>query len=380
MRRLLPAIALLLLPFGGAARASTDSPAVAILPFENLTVAPEAPASVAQGVAAALAAKGWKVVAGAPVESALDGARVRYLDSIASAIRPKLAESLDAPVLALGSVYAWETGADPRVAFTVTLVGADGRVLFADLVSMRGEDAEGLFQTGRPFTLDEVAAEAIARMAKRLPKPGAAPERPSARSLPVHLPAPRTFRSSSLADGSRHRVVVLPFANAGPHEAARIVSEMFVRRLSASTLFDAVSPADLRAAFVAERIHDLTDPADRLRLGKRLGTTLFLTGTIYEFRESYQASAGTPRLEMEATLTDAASGEILWTSYASRLGTQYRGLLQLGEIYGIVGVADQSISEMIRAAEKARPVPSRRAAAPGPAAPPKASGEEGKAR
>lgn len=376
MRRLSLVLALLALPPGRAARASAN-PAVAVLPFENLTIDAGAPAKVAQGVAAALAKKGWKVVDGAPVEQALDAARVRYLDSIDSAARPKLTESLGVSTLALGSVYAWDSGADPRIGFAVTLVRSDGSVLFSDLVSMRGEDAEALFQSGRPFTLDEVAAEAIERIAKRLPRAGAAPEPPATRSLPLHLSPPRTFRSASLGEGARHRVVVLPFANAGPHEAARIVAELFARRLAASRLFDVVPPAELRAAFVAEKIHDPSDPAERVRLGKRLGTTLFLTGTIYEFREARHASADTPRLEMEASLTDASTGEILWTSYASRLGTAYRGLLQLGEIHAIVGLADQSVSEMIRAAEKARPVAVVAKAA---TAPPKASDKEGNAR
>ena len=118
-----------------------------------------------------------------------------------------------------------------------------------------------------------------------------------------------------------------------------------------------------------------------LRLGKRLGTTLYLAGTIYEFREAVQAASDTPHLEMEVRLTDAATGEILWTSYASRLGTQYRGLLQLGEIHGIVRLADQSVSEMIHAAEKARPTPSTLHAGESRApAVPKPPGEEGKTR
>lgn len=379
MRRFL-LLALLTLPFARIARASASPGSVALLPFENLTVSPEAPSRVSRGIAEALTKRGWKVVAGAPVEEGLDAARVRYLDAIDSETRSKLATTLGTPAFVLGSVYAWEAGADPRVAFAVMFLGSDGTVLFSDLVSLRGEDAEGLFESGRPFTLDEVAAEAIRRLAKRLPRPGASPETLPSGALPVHLAAPRTFRAASLASGSRHRVIVLPFANAGPHEAARIVAELFARRLAASTLFDVVPPADLRVAFVAEKIHDLSDPAERIRLGKRLGTTLFLTGTIYEFGEAYNAASGTPHLEMEATLTDAATGEVVWTSYSSRLGTQYRGLLQLGEIHGIVGLADQSIAEMIRAAEKAHPVPTLKAAAPASSVPPKVSDEKGRTR
>ena len=365
------------------APAATPENAVALLPFENLTNFSEAPSRIARGISAALAKKGWRVVEGAPVEAALDQARVRYIDSLESGVRPKVAEALGTSVLAFGSVFAFDQAADPRVAFAVRLVTGDGRVLFSDLVSLREEDAEGIFEFGKPVPLDELAAEAMGRIGKRLPRPGTAASRPASRALPVHLPAPRTVRSASLSDGARHRVVVLPFANAGPHEAARIVAELFGRRLAASSLLDVVDPADLRAAVVAEKIHDLSDPAERIRLGKRIGTSLYLTGTIYEFRESHQASSDTPHLEMEVRLTDAATGEILWTSYASRLGTDYRGLLQLGEITGIVGLADQSAAEMIRSVEKARPVAAtRQATAPTPASPavPDVPEEKGKTR
>ncbi|HWC64697.1 MAG TPA: hypothetical protein VG777_01340, partial [Thermoanaerobaculia bacterium] len=83
MRRRLLAFAALPILVGGIARAA--NPAVAILPFENLTGDPGAPARVARGVAAALAKRGCKIVDGAPVEEALDAARLRYVDAIDSA-------------------------------------------------------------------------------------------------------------------------------------------------------------------------------------------------------------------------------------------------------------------------------------------------------
>jgi hypothetical protein len=45
----------------------------------------------------------------------------------------------------------------------------------------------------------------------------------------------------------------------------------------------------------------------------------------------------------------------VWTSYAQRQGTDYRGLLQLGAITNIAGLVDQVSYEMVHAAEKARP-------------------------
>jgi len=171
----------------------------------------------------------------------------------------------------------------------------------------------------------------------------------------LHVAPVRTYRSAGLAAGKRYRIAVLPFANAGPHDAARIVAELFARRLAGSTLFEPVDPADLRAAVVSEKIRDLSDPAELARLGRRLGTALFLKGTIYAFVEPAQASSESPRLEMETTLDDVAGGEVAWTSYASRRGTDYRGLLELGAITNVVGLADQAVAEMIHAAEKTAP-------------------------
>jgi len=348
----LPLAALAVLGSSGAA---APAPTVALLPFENLSASSGAPAELSPLVAAGLRAKGWTVVEGPAIESALDAARVRYVDSLGPAARTQIAATAAASALALGAVYAFDEGADPRVSVALRLVSADGRVLFSDLVALRGADGRGLFESDRVVTRGELSREAARRLCRRLPSPGAPAVSPGNRARPLHAARVRTFRAAALDRGSRHRVAILPFANAGPHEAARIVAEILARRLASSALFDPVEPADFRAAIIEEKIRDLSDPAALSRLGARLGTPLFLTGTIYEFAEPAQALSGTPRLEMEATLTDVSTGRVVWTSYASRRGTDYRGLLELGAITSVIGLADQSAAEMVRAAEKAAP-------------------------
>lgn len=344
----------ILLVCASLAAATARGESVALLPLENLSASPEAASRLGSLIASRLSKKGWTVVSGEPVETVLDQLRVRYLDSLTSADRARLASALGGPVLALGTVYAYDATVDPRVALGFRLISADGRVRFSDLIAMRSEDAEGVFDFDTARTREEIAGIAVDRLLERLPAPGAAAAELRRRGVPVHLSAPRTYRSIALADGPRHRIAILPFASAGPHEAARIVAELLARRLSASKLFEVVEPADFRSAFVDEKIHDLSDPAEIRRLGKRLGTTLFLKGTIYEFSEPSQASSGSPRLELAAALTDYATNEIVWTSFVSRRGTDYRGLLQLGSITSVVGLADQAAAEMISSVEGAR--------------------------
>ena len=55
------------------------------------------------------------------------------------------------------------------------------------------------------------------------------------------------------------------------------------------------------------------------------------------------------------TLTDVASGAVVWMSYAQRQGTDYSGFLALGAITNITGLVDQASYEMVHAAEKTKP-------------------------
>src|SRR5690349_10209860 len=117
--RILPIAAVFLLARSGA---GTPSAAVALLPFENLSAAPEAASVFSSLVASGIRSRGWTLIDGAAVETALDASRVRYLDSIATDVRPKLAAAMNAPVLAQGAVYAFDAGPDPRVALALRLV------------------------------------------------------------------------------------------------------------------------------------------------------------------------------------------------------------------------------------------------------------------
>ena len=192
---------------------------------------------------------------------------------------------------------------------------------------------------------------------------------------PFARPRAVTYRSPDFPATTPIHVCVVPFANdSRVRGAPRLVAELLTRRLEASDGFDAVEPGDFRAALLAERVPSLErlDP-DRLRaVGARLGTPLFVRGTVWRWREG--ASGGgavAPEVELELELVDVSAGRVLWAAHLARKGTDYAGLLLRGSIRSAAVLADQMLAEMIDAVLAARSPDhaGHSASAPAPAAP-----------
>jgi hypothetical protein len=362
MRRLLSILA-----FGAVAAAGTEAATtVAMLPLENLSGIDGAREELAAPLAAALEAKGYAVVRGDAVEEILEAERIRHLDSLTPAARQMLCRRLGAQGLVLGSVDVFLEGAVPVVALQARLVGEDGGITWADAAGRTGDDTEGLFELGRLTGLPALAADVVRNLVRDLPAAGA--NAPAAR-LPgaPRGRSPATFRDGALRAGGRYRICPLPLENrTDARPSARVVAPLLARRLRQSGLFDVVEPADLRAAMVAESVQSLRDaePAALQKLGARIGTSLFLRGTIYSYREASPHGADVPpAFALELSLVDVASARILWTSESARQGRDYEGLLGRGAITNVVALADRTVAEMVHALLEARPGRTRAASA-----------------
>lgn len=354
-RRALAAFVLALVPL--AARAAEMR--VVLLPLENLSRNDVAVRELAPAVAAALVTRGYVVAAGDEVDKALDERGVRYLDSLDEKTRSALLTGLHADAVAFGSLYVDEGGPEPILALSFRLVTTDGATLFSSIAGIAAiqTNHEGLFGEARAATREELVARTVERLTKGLPAPGAS-ALPESRRKPLELAAPRTFRSASLPHRERRRVAVLPLANASSSLAAgRVVGELLFRRLAASPDLAPVEPAELREALLSTKVRDYGDPAELKRLGAHLGTTLFATGTVYKYDERRRTTP--PSVELSLTVTDAASGEVVFSSFHGRKGSDYSGLLSLGEITNVVPLADQVLDEMVSAEAKAKATTNR---------------------
>ncbi len=352
--------------------AAPSGETLALLPFANLAGAVRAPGVIETAIAARLSEKGYRVARGEEVRAFLDSERVRYLDSLAGPVREKLLATFGARGVVLGAICAFEEGENPIVGISLRLLDAQGKTAWSNAVGLTGEDTEGALALKRISSVDLLAEKAVGRLLRGFPSLGGTGRISGARGKPLGGQGPRTYRSAALAPGREYRVCILPLENRTRERvASRLVGELLARRLAASDLFEVVEPSDFRSAMVAAKLRGLKsgDPAELNKLGTALGTSLVLTGTIYQYRDtSSRNGAITPELELQITLTDVATGEIVWTSSASRKGTDYSGLLQLGAISNMTTLADQVSAEMVRTAEKAHgkqpKAPARSAKAP----------------
>lgn len=331
--------------------------AVAVLPFENLSGVEEAQGVVAPLVAGELKRRGYEIVPGEPVAAALEAGRVRFLDSISAAERGRLLPALHADALLLGAIYTWAEGEDPVVALSFRLLDAEGRTAWGHARALSGEASEGLLGLGRGRNPAQLASRVVHGLFSDLPRPGGR-VKPSGAGRPLFLASARTYVSTALPK-SGARIAILPLESASPvREAPRVAGSLLARRLAATGRFDVVEDADVRAALVAAKVRGIrgADPEALRALGEKLGTSLFLTGAIWTWRDGTpRAANGWAEADFGLTLVDVAAGRVLWTSRLARKGEDYRGLFERGAVKSVVALADRMFGEMVASEKSTTP-------------------------
>ncbi len=277
---------------------------VVMVPFQNLSGAGGAPAAVSAELARQMESRGYRVVRGEAVDEFLAAEKIRYLDSLPASIREKLLQRFEASAVVLGTIFDFAESDNPVVAVSARLVGADGKVAWSAVAGLSADDTKKVFGFGRLASLDALAARTVSILTRDLPKPGSASKLESARSKPLDLSSPRTFRSAALAGGG-NLVCVLPLENrSAARVAPRVVGELLAQRLAASEGFRVVEAAEFRNAMVAAGVYGIRtgDPEELKKLGAKVGTNLFVKGTIYAYKDVLPGSGvTTPEIELQLT-------------------------------------------------------------------------------
>lgn len=347
--------------------ASAAAESVVLLPLENRSGTAGAVADIEPLLAAQMTAKGWQVVAGDAVRAQLETQRVRYLDSVDADARKTLLDALQSSAYVSGTLLTYARGRDPIVALSAQLVRADGSVAWSDVRALSSAETEGFFGAGRKTTVDGVAREVVAELLRRFPAPGKESSPAGGPSKPFLHDGPLAFRAADLDPRAPHLVCVLPFENkSGSPEAARVVTELVSLRLGAAQGFEVVDPATMRAAALQAGIASFrfVQSDDLVRLGAAVHTSLFLQGTVYDFIDPAETPGRDPRLQIEMSLVDVASGRVLWSAHHDRLGSDYIGLFMRGAATSAVALTDRVVGEIVQTGT----APASRAAAAGTAA------------
>jgi hypothetical protein len=338
--------------------ARAEKPRVVLLPFGNLSGVERAQGALVPSLALKLTAKGWDVVRGEEVDDFLRKERVRYVDSLTASTRTKILAAFSADAAVTGTIYAFADGDNAVTALSARMVRGDGSVAWTSTVGLTADETEGLLGLGRAKTLVALADRALDRLVVTLPAPGEK-ARVETRSAPILKASPPTYKAVALKGEAVRRVCILPLANfTDVRIAPRVLTDLLQHELEASGRFEVVEPADLRAALVAEKVRGISslDPAALAAIGRRVGTSLFLGGTVYRYWDpGVRATSATPEVDLEIVLVDATAGRIVWTGGNARKGRDYKGLFQLGALRSVVALSDQVLGELVTAEAKATP-------------------------
>lgn len=333
-----------------AAEAELPRPRIALVPFENVTRASAARATVMETVQATLLRKGYEVVSGDAVEEFLRGRRIRYLDSVATDRIGELLAEVGADACLTGTILAWDAGgADPAVALAARVVARDGTLLWTDARGLTGNATEGALGLDRAPHVRAVADRLVAELLAGLPDRHLERVRPGGRKWWSGWGGPRVFRART--GGAPSAVAVLPLQNlTEARDAPRIVEAVLQHRLGERPDLQVVGPADLRGAVVrsALRAPSLLSVEQLRELAKEVGTRHFLRGAILAWGPS-AADPRVPEVELYLSLLDAETGRTVWSGLHRRDGRAYEGLLRRGAIEEETSLASRVVEELLDA-------------------------------
>jgi len=147
------------------------------------------------------------------------------------------------------------------------------------------------------------------------------------------------------------RIAVLPFLNDSDYPLAdAIVGKVFAAQLQASGDYQVSQEGNVLNIY--QQLHLLPGVAPSLEqfqiIADRVNAQLLITGIVLEMQED-RGEHGTvnPLLVEEIQIRDGRNGEVLWTTFHRRQGTDYKKTMHFGTIHTVTGLSRQMAEEII---------------------------------
>ena len=153
------------------------------------------------------------------------------------------------------------------------------------------------------------------------------------------------------------KLVVLPFNNiSGRRDAGKIVADVFVVELFRDKRFDVVEPGNVNQIMFQEWIDRLGEiDIERLNMiGRRMGVSALVTGTVNEFNDGRTGSP--PVVALNARMIEVGTGKIIWSANKSRRGDDYIKIFSLGRVRSVITLTQKVVKEMIATMKKKMPL------------------------
>jgi len=156
---------------------------------------------------------------------------------------------------------------------------------------------------------------------------------------------------ASLPDQNNCRVAVLPFLNDSEFsQAGVLVQKVFAAQLLSSGEYQLTPEGDIVKAY--QQLHLFPEDQPTLQqfriIADRVNGPLLLTGIVLEMEEGRsEHQTVNPRLVLQVELRNPENGEILWTTFHRRKGTDYKKTMHFGTLHTMTGLSRQMAEEII---------------------------------
>lgn len=168
---------------------------------------------------------------------------------------------------------------------------------------------------------------------------------PESERLPLHR------QMGKLPPGPLCVVAVLPFVNDSEYPLGDVVAaKAFAAEFRKSGNYQAIQEGDVYKVYQQLRMlpGETLTPEELQIVAARLGAQVLITGVVMEMRENRESHGSiNPVVALDVQIRDGRSGDVLWSTYHRRQGTEYRKAMHFGTIHTVTGVSRQVAEEII---------------------------------
>jgi hypothetical protein len=298
--------------------------------------------------------RGARFVPTDELEAFLRERRIRYTDSLAADDAHAIGGATGANFVIAGALLDYVPGSTPRVALALrALDAASGARVLSKVVSLRGEDFEGLLGLGRIEAVEPLCDEAARALLAEFDEHGAPAARTSRRATAHGPDGGSSFIADEFDPAAAGTIAVLPLENrTGRGEAAAYFAEFLGDAWFRTSGAQVVETAELRRALVQQGIRSMqfVDLPQLCSVGRVLGVRYFALGSLDRWGHEVTVDGRRyPQVQVALRLIDVESGRMVAAASVVRRGDQYQTILELGAVRDPLELARRTAAEIVAA-------------------------------
>lgn len=300
---------------------------IVVLPFDNLSKGTNAIEIIMPELKRLLKDRGLHVIDEDTLSDFLCDRKIRSAGYISKEIAREVGGELEAKTILAGAVVSFSSEGTPNVGILARLIDSStGVILWADYVSVSGDDYSIVFGLGTIKKIEDLVQKALDK-----------------------LFASFSTDISEKNLESVYRIAVMPFKNkTGNPNSGMITTYMFLVELLKHPAFEPVEYGEIIKVYVDLRIRNRSglEFKDIKALSGTLGTYGILIGSVDNYDDKTN-SFSVPKVGITARLLDARENRILWYNSFQLSGEEDTVAFDWGSVRQVDKLAYKAVSELV---------------------------------